>query len=307
MEESGSFRTSIKGFHKQDVLEYIDSMQSRYMMDLQAKENQITHLKKAASEQETKIGDLNGQVGELANRLEELKKQAEDLGGENAALKQHQEDTGHLRSEYRQLIKETEILRLEKKDLSAHVAEMQTRINSVRDLERQIRELGEQLNRKNALLEKNVSGQRETEDLVSSLRGEKEELEQQLAISRRELKDAETKMEEYQKVNRSYDDFVGDVGSFIMELRSMGQRFLETAYKRSDSCLKVLESSVAAVSSQLTDASTQVGIARQELLDHGTTAGMRLDELVQALEESAETIANPEESPKDSAAGTEQE
>lgn len=54
--------------------------------------------------------------------------------------------------------------------------------------------------------------------------------------------------------NRRYEALAGDVGSFVMELHTMGQRFLETAYQRSDACLNAVEGVVGSLSSRLGEA-----------------------------------------------------
>ncbi len=46
---------------------------------------------------------------------------------------------------------------------------------------------------------------------------------------------------ELEAENRRYDELVGDVGSLVMEVRSMGQRFLDTACRRGESGIEALE------------------------------------------------------------------
>ena len=67
----------------------------------------------------------------------------------------------------------------------------------------------------------------------------------------------------------------------------MGQQFLETSYKRSESCLDALDDAVTSLEQQMTDTRSDMEQARQELQDHSMAAGLRLDELVQALEDTA--------------------
>ena len=52
-----------------------------------------------------------------------------------------------------------------------------------------------------------------------------------------------------------------------------------------------MESSVISLSTQLQNAREQVEQARKEMADQGSLAGLRLDEMVQALEDSSAKIA----------------
>lgn len=67
----------------------------------------------------------------------------------------------------------------------------------------------------------------------------------------------------------------------------MGQHFLETTYKRSEQGLEALDDAVSALERQLADNRAEVEQARQDLLDSSTAAGLKLEELMQGLEESA--------------------
>lgn len=48
MEESGSFRTSMRGFHKQDVLNYIDALQAAHVQETEALRQQAENAEKQA-------------------------------------------------------------------------------------------------------------------------------------------------------------------------------------------------------------------------------------------------------------------
>lgn len=287
MEDNGNFRTSIKGFNKQDVLDYIDSMQSQHMGDLQTKDKQVMHLRQQLTEQQENEEKIKQQ-------LEELQRDTQGLREENIQLKQRYEDNSRLLMDNQRLTQEAEILRLEKNDLNARLVNLQLRMDSVTELEEQVKTLTAQLSQRSAQFEESSVREQETAAAIESLCAEKDDLEEQLNQYKEKIQKTEQELKEYQEGSCRYDGFIGDVGSFIMELHAMGQRFLETAYKRSDSCIKVLETSVSAISARLTEAREQVGQARQELVDQGASAGMRLDELVQALEESANTISNPQ-------------
>lgn len=253
MTEDGAFRTSFSGFNKADVLAYIDALQSRHSEELQEAVRQAEQIKSALSAQEKFI---------------------EELRQENETLREKAEVNHRLEADCRRLSEEAEIFQMEKAELNARLAELQQRLTS--DDERQTLRLRE---------ERDVLSEQ-----VAQLESQRTELHAVAEQRDEELRRLTEQRDALAESNRRYDALVGDVGSFIMELHSMGQRFLETAYKRSDACLSAVEGSVSSLSEQLADARSRVDGARQELLDHGTIAGLRLDELVQKLEESAGTV-----------------
>ena len=272
-QDSGNFRTALNGFNKADVLDYIDAIQSRRSIDLELKNQQVAELQNSLSAQETTVDELKKQLELDENELVELR-------DENAFLKQTGSDTTRLQSDFNRLAQEADILRLEKQDLQARLLGLQNKLSSVDELQKRVQDLTEQNDYLCATQEDCSSRDQESSQVISDLRNEKEALTAQLTK-------AEQHNASLRETGRRYYSFIGDVGSFIMELHSMGQRFLETSYKRSESCLQSIEDSVTTLSKQLTDTRTHVDTARQQLTERGTLAGLRLDELVQSLEESA--------------------
>ena len=98
------------------------------------------------------------------------------------------------------------------------------------------------------------------------------------------------RLAELEAENKRYTDMVGDVGTFIVEIRSLGQSFLEAAYKRSEGCLDALDDAVAELECQVGEAKTAMEDARTALSDCSSSAGVRLEELVQKLEDAASTM-----------------
>ena len=302
MSEPGTFRTSMRGFHKGDVLEYIDSMQS-----LHAEEN----------------AQIRTELQEMRQQLEVEKQLSEEL---QVKLSAAQEESGCLRKQADEQLAVNESLRLQaesaqkiRKECDALAESLRTsydkqtalagQLESVRhEYEEQLtalrtenQHLREQASRviqaekkaadlheeAEALRQRAASYIQHAEDTAAS----KEETEKQLQECREALTKQVKKTEECLAENRRYASLIGDVGSFIMEIRSMGQQFLETSYKRSESCLDALDDAVTALEQQMTDTRSDMELARQELLDHSTSAGLRLDELSQALEESASQLS----------------
>jgi chromosome segregation ATPase len=293
MAEPGSFRTGIRGFNKADVLKYIDAMQSSRADELSQYENQIEQLQRALSSQET-------YVAELKRELSENEEKFHDIAEANKTYQKKSEDTTKLLTELRRVKQETDILKLEKQELSARLRDMRAQISSVEGQEQEITTLREQADRNDVERQQLQVHYQETVPQLNDLKEEKDNLASELRQTVLRLEQAERQIADVRQDNTRYDAFSGDVGSFIMELHSMGQRFLETAYKRSDSCLGAVEASVFNLSTQLVNARSQIEKARQALQDQGSLAGLRLDELVQSLEETSAKLVEPDSRASDS-------
>ena len=90
MAEEGSFRTSLGGFHKADVLSYIDAMNSRHEEELNQRAQEIEQLRQAVSAHEAYVAELRQQYDLSTQENAELRQQ-------NEALQQQNE--GHHRQE----------------------------------------------------------------------------------------------------------------------------------------------------------------------------------------------------------------
>jgi chromosome segregation ATPase len=256
------FRSSINGFNKADVLDYIDAMQSRHIEEFNAAKKQIDDLHKAVNEKTSENERLKANLELLNSKLILMEE-------ENNSLKNTTQEKMRYAADLRRLAEEVEVLRLEKKEHMERLAELQESPKAV--------------------------GESDLRDEIESLKNEN----QQLSLLNKRLQtsndDLKKQLSEVDEANKRYNGLVGDAGAFILEMYSMGQRFLETAYKRSDGCLNSMEESLQTLSAQAADARENVKKARQELLDYGAIAGLRLDELMQTLENSAGAISDPDE------------
>ena len=302
MSEPGTFRTSMRGFHKGDVLEYIDSLQSLHaeetaqtQMELQEMRQQLDVEKQLSEELQTKLSAaeeesacLHKQIGEQLAINESLRMQAESA---EKVQKECDALAESLRTSYDKqtaLAGQLECVRHEYEDqltaLRSENQNLREQADRVIQAEKKAADLHGEAE---ALRQRAASYIQRAEDTAAG----KAETEKQLQECREALAEQVEKAEKCLAENRRYASLIGDVGSFIMEIRSMGQQFLETSYKRSESCLDALDDAVTALEQQMTDTRSDMELARQELLDHSTSAGLRLDELSQPLEESASQLS----------------
>ena len=301
MSESGTFRTSMRGFHKGDVLEYIDSMQSRYAEESAQVQTELQEIKQQLEGEKQLSEKLQTKLSAAEEESGCLRKQADEQLAVNQSLRSQAESAEKIRKERDALAESLRTSYDKQKALEDQLErarrEYEEQLTALRN---ENQRLCEQANR--AVLAENeaASLREEAESLrqkassyiqhAESTAAGKAETERQLQECREELAKHGRQMEKYLAENQRYASLIGDVGTFIMEIRSMGQQFLETSYKRSESCLDALDDAVTALEQQMTDTRSDMELARQELLDHSTSAGLRLDELSQALEESASQL-----------------
>lgn len=289
MSDNGTFRTSFKGFHKEDVLSYIDTLQARQSEELAQLQQQLDTSRQQAAE-----------ADEGRKEAERLREQAEEtllkLQAEITRVSAREEELVRTLAELRQNVAETEDLRRENRRLNekiqmsdeTHHAAWEKRSAELEDT---WRDRLEQAQAERDAAREELSNQRERIQEESGSRVQLQELlEQERACAA-----------EWEASSRRYEQLIGDVGGFIMEIRAMGQRFLETSYKRSEGCLDALDDAVDALERQLADNRADVEQARQELMDSSTAAGLHMEDLLQALEDAGERASAPAGNPAEAA------
>ncbi|MDD3693711.1 MAG: hypothetical protein PHX02_07430 [Oscillospiraceae bacterium] len=299
MAEFGSFRVAFKGFNKADVLEYIDDLKSLHADETRMLQQQIEKLQETFTANESENSELKSQNEQLVSELNKLNSEAERFKQYVQEKQKYEEDLSRLK-------REVEVLRQEKKQLFDRNAAMQEKVTAADELKRQIEALKEENRRFNKCRQSETARIDYATKSISVLKEENkklrtkledagalaEQLKEQIRQQKKRISELQIHIDNMSESNKRYDVLVGDAGAFIMEMYSMGQHFLEIAYKRSDGCLDEMESSLISLSQQANNAREQVKKARQELLDYGAVAGLRLDELMQSLEDSAGALSS---------------
>lgn len=282
MAESGIFRTSIGGFNKADVLKYIDDMQVQSQESITALQQQLEQAEQRARTAEEQAEQAVSRQAELEASFQQentrLRLQAEENARKLSAVNQQITALESLQQANRQLNQELEDFRRKQQDKTHLEQEMdrlqQTCVSSWKDnqrLEKENTDLRAALNQMEAQLQQleNASSQ-QTEEREQAWRDQ--------------LRNMEARCEELEAANARYVGMVGDVGNFILEIRAMGQRFLETSYKRSSACLDAVSGVVEVLENGLGTCQKEMEAVRRELTDQSSVAGMKLEEWVQTLE-----------------------
>lgn len=283
MEESGSFRTSMRGFHKQDVLNYIDALQAAHVQETEALRQQAENAEKQLSAAVEDKAALQKKTEELEAGLETCRQQAERV----PQLQQLLEERGRQLEEVNRILQSIQQknvqLELRAKAAEQRSAAQQEAAAKAAEQADTLRRLSEE----NWQLKEELEALRRQAEVSSS---GKEALNKENVRLSEENRRFGHRLAELEAENKRYTDMVGDVGTFIVEIRSLGQSFLEAAYKRSEGCLDALDDAVAELECQVGEAKTAVEDARTALSDCSSSAGVRLEELVQKLEDAASTM-----------------
>ena len=288
-EETGAFRTSFRGFHKEDVLAYIDAQQAHHGEELDELRRQLEEAEQRAAETADKL--------EEAQRLNrETEEQLRIQQVENAQAAARAEEAVRGLEEARRQVEAAEDVRRENRRLEEKIRLLEQEVQAGREKsaagEAEWQRRAQQA--ETGLSEARAAAAKAQEE-ADQLRRRAQENSSSADQLRRQLDESRAAAASWEASSRRYEQLVGDVGGFIMEIRAMGQRFLETSYKRSEGCLDALDDAVNALERQLADNRADVEQARQELLDSSAAAGLRMEDLLQELEEAGERACQPDE------------
>ena len=152
--------------------------------------------------------------GRSEEKTDQLEARVETLQQENARIQKSLDGSLQFTGALKRQVAELEDVRREKDSLQARLASCEEAAGRTAALEEE----------KARLTEEN---RRLTQEL--------ERMRRETVLKREESRRRIRKLEEE---NRRYDELVGDVGGLVMEVRSMGQRLLETACRRSENSIK---------------------------------------------------------------------
>ena len=280
MAETGFFRTSLRGFHKMDVLHYIDDLQQKQKAELEEMQQRLAEADERVSQAENRAEESAARLREVVESFEQenarLRLKTEEQAAKLESLEQKASACSAMEEELAGLRSREESCRRMRQEQDA----VREELARLRETGRALREEKEALLRQ---LEMSKRTARETGEQNNRLSAEKVE-------SASKLRELDRRCRELAEANERYAKLVGDVGSFIMEIRSMGQHFLDAAYKRSDSCLDAVAGAADKLGRELDACRVHLDSARQDLLDQAGAAGVRLEEWVQTLDETAEKL-----------------
>lgn len=243
MAEMGNFRTVMRGFHKQDVLAYIDTLRQEKLQ---------------AEEELNAVRAKLDEAARLEQEVQTLRQALADQTAENDGLKQSIAQHEQAAAAWTEQMEQAATAKEESDQL-------QQKLDTAED-------------NKRALAHRVVELEIELRDVKAEMETLREGAAAAYADSER------------------YAALVGNVGNFLMEIRSMGQGYLDAAAKRGNEHIEQLEAVVAAMEQQVSACREAVTSARRELTEQNVAVEQRIAELAREMESAiSETEPEPEE------------
>ena len=260
MAQSGIFRTSMRGFKKQEVLQYIEEMNNR------------------STAQETAA------TAQIATLQQEVAQLREALGNAQQALSASEENATQLQdlvNEYRNTVKELGDSAAKADTLNRERMELHTQKVQA---EQTVEALKGQLDQANA----HVAQQQEQIDALSAELDTQRVSAQQLEAYARQMGAARQAVAE----NRRYRALIGHVGTFVADVRQMNQSILDTSCREGVELTESIEAQLTILEAQLADSRQELAQLRQGLLNRQNAVNDRLDTMMQRLEQNAQPKAD---------------
>ena len=264
MAEVGNFRTVLRGFHKQDVLTYIDSIRQENMVS-EEQLAELESLREQCASQSAELEQLRAALAEKAAQAEQLQ----------AAVEQRDQTIGELNEQ----AENVNVVRAEASRAKEEAEQLRNRLNAVDESAGRRLQAAEE--DKRVLAQRVVELEIELREANSTVATVKEEAETAFADSER------------------YAALVGNVGTFLMEIRSMGQGYLEAAQKRGTDSIDQMEQAVNALEEHLSACREVVENARRELEEQDGAAEQRIAELAQEMQAAIPDATDDSDSSSD--------
>ncbi len=270
MSDSGVFRSAIGGFHKQDVLRYIDELQAEHLREREELEAQLAEVQT-----------------ELAEAQEAHRTLMETAAAEAEATQQQKAEWEADSAQLQRLVDEqnsaNRMLRTQIQDVREDLSRLQTETAPLR---KQLEATKWEAASMQARLDEAAAHEAVYQQQLSAIA----DLKKQLGEAVKAQQQAEKQRLEAEAVSQRYAELIGDIGSFIMEVRSMGRHVLSSAHTRGNEALTAVNAAVALLQQQLSETTVRLEAAGEELSRDNQGAEQRLEELAQSLSRSADAI-----------------
>jgi len=297
--DEGMFRVGVRGFNKADVLAYIDSLNTAHTSDLQNFQKLYTELQQSFGSLQKVCAKLKSEFDARGETIAELEKKAASadeatasLEVEKAALRSMAESGKDARDSYARLKARMDELQAENESLSKRLSVLGDPDNSEEldhllalhtEYERRISELEQQLDDARAV----AKTQAENESVYTQNKVQLEIVKQQLASAIFRAEAAEKRLVEDEHQRQKYQDFVGSIGAFMAELHSASHGIMQSTFRRSDECLRTIESTISSMRAEL----------EEEIVRQNNASGERLNEIAYDLSGEESGAVPPAASP----------
>ncbi|MGN0172259.1 MAG: hypothetical protein ACI39E_05720 [Acutalibacteraceae bacterium] len=267
MAENGFFRVGLRGFKKEDVLQYIDEMQRAGMQRMTESEQLRQQAEQNAAMQAERCAQATAQLQSLETEKSALADELSDVQKKMSAAQEQTARVTALAKNYK-----GEILQLRER---ISQLEQEVSVKQVSDADK---------------------AERETESLraaLSDAQKQSAQLERDLKIARaqdmrHECETLRSRVEELERENARYTALVGNVGQLMMELRGLAKTLLETSSKQSRNCILRAEAATEALENAAASLRAALQQENAELDAQQHSCEERLEEFMSNLEQTAQ-------------------
>ena len=122
MAEFGTFRTSLSGFNKKDVLDYIDELQKTHAEELAVLQEERDRLFQENQELAARESESAGKVSQAEENADRLTARVEDLQRENARIQKSLDGSLQFTGALKRQVADLEEIRREKESVQQRLA-----------------------------------------------------------------------------------------------------------------------------------------------------------------------------------------
>lgn len=297
MADTGGFRTKFGGFNKEDVLAYIDSLQEEHARQLAAVQQQADAQREAY---EKALNDANTTLAEQFCALQEERAEQEKLQQlineqyeANRTLREQAQAAQTAQKAVEQAQAQADEALAQAARAQAEAERLCTALQEAQAAQDALRAEADAQTEEVATLRQQLAESEAARTALQAKQSECDAVAEELAATKAQLSEMQNDRTRLADHNGRYQQLVGDVGSFVVEVRGMGQRFLEDANTRCQSRLTAISGAIAALSEQLTATAAELSAADESLTAQNSAAQQRLEELARELETSVADMVPP--------------
>ena len=262
MAQSGIFRTTMRGFHKQEVLQYIEELNARVTAEQQALTEQLAQSQQEAAELRTQLTETTEALAaseangvELQRLVDEYRRTTQELSG---------------------CAEQVNELNREKLSLNAQRVRAE---QTVQEQAQTLSDLQATATQQKAELE---AVKQENEAMQARLKEQSVVEEQRLRCAR-----IEENYLRLQEENRRYRALIGSVGTFVAEVRQMNQGILDASCGKELEAIETVEERLALLTAQMEGSRQELCALKETLTERKATADARLSAMMERLEQNA--------------------
>lgn len=262
MAQSGIFHTSMRGFNKNEVLQYIEELNVRMTAEQQAGEETIARLQQEVSDLRTKLSETTEALSHAEENASELQQLVDQY-------RRTVQELGDCAEQVNTLNREKLALNAQRVRAEQTVQEQALQIEGLRNTVAQWHDELDALKEENAAVNARLKEQAAVEE------------------QRRQYLQIESHYRQLLAENRRYRALIGHVGTFVAEVRQMNQGILDASCDRELEALDMVDERLSSLAAQLDAERQGLAAMKMALIERKETTDNRLNAMMDQLEQNA--------------------